>query len=147
MSCSIVTCHPEEAVKIRANAERTFVDDRFFTKEGERAASSTNAPRPRTSPGSTPAADLAQAPPTTYIISPALSLLSSSSYLPSLDDWAQDSGSSILISCIAQRGLVGVWLSFGDATGAIFACFLTLCVGFFIDTAVERQWVEEEDVL
>ena len=74
-----------------------------------------------------------------------LVLPSSSAYLPSLDDWAQNSGSSILISCRAQGGLVGVWLSFGDATGAIFACFLT-AVGFFIDAAVSlERWVEEED--
>jgi hypothetical protein len=93
--------------------------------ESERAASSTHVP-PAQPQFSRPA----------HKTRWPLVLPPSSSYLPSLDDWAQDSGSSILISCIAQGGLVGVWLSFGDATGAIFACFLTLCVAFFIDAAV-----------
>ena len=70
-----------------------------------------------------------------------------SSYLPSLDDWAQDSGSSIPISCIAQRGLVGVWLSFGDATGAIFAGYLALAAGFFIDAIAIGKALRKKMIL
>ena len=59
---------------------------------------------------------------------------SEKAYLPCWEGQAHVSASSTLISCIAQRGLVGVRLSFGDAAGAIFAGFLVVR-GFFIDAA------------
>ena len=64
--------------------------------------------------------------------------LSDSSYLPCWEGQAHVSASSTLISCIAQRGLVGVRLSFGDAAGAIFAglhsreCFFIDCSAWCI---------------
>jgi hypothetical protein len=65
------------------------------------------------------------------------------SYLPCWEGQAQVSASSTLISCIAQRGLVGVRLSFGDAAGAIFAGFHSReC--FFIDALALGRALRKE---
>ena len=62
-----------------------------------------------------------QIPPTSLAFSPFLFF--SSSYLPSGAVWDHEAGLAKANSCIAQRGEVAFWMSFGAFTRAIFDGF------------------------